>query len=632
MVWLQTDEGSLLELLDGDIIKIGRGVDNKIQLDFKSISKNHAIITNEKKHDEIRTYIEDYDSRNGTFVGISPLELDKVNGKRLLKHNDFIQFGSLKRYFRYYTVLSENQIDMKNIHVIPRDNSSESISSKPSNNLSSYNSTSPVSRSNSRQIEFIDENLGDENELAIIPRLNNHNNSNMRYNDDMKYSTYQENSLSNQSGNLITITYPVTTQETNVNPVSIHIDSSHQNSFFDKSSSNPNINNHVDRYTTDRNFNSSLNRLPNNSQSRLQPYNPIEKANLPSNTQFLSSSQGIRKGTLQNRLTASQPILKTSTLQGLQPDLFINDYTNSSMNNLPLQMSSPYISYNASYNASGLESFIQSNSLHNRINSDSPNIANKHKVQSSNRLVLVRRKKGNINNSVVVVDDSIDYFVQRILGKIQVKSYSNQNKSYIDNLDDDPEALQTEEAYDDDQRSNRLSNAHEKRKAGKDEDEDLEYLSHTNIITKNDLNVNVQLPIPQNILTEALADLLLSPNRDEQDLNDRKSKSNVSTSSKKSVLSTLNNAITILDDLYEQMTIGSNIDELLDENPNKRLENKTDKLKSNATSDGIDEALHDLIVNMLEKSIDLIDQAISSSFVNVLSSSNGGQSPSPQPQ
>lgn len=68
---------------DKEVVSIGRNVNNDIQIDNLSVSKNHAQITRDK--DSYR--VEDLNSTNGTYLN------EKMVSKAELKHKDVITVG-----------------------------------------------------------------------------------------------------------------------------------------------------------------------------------------------------------------------------------------------------------------------------------------------------------------------------------------------------------------------------------------------------------------------------------------------------------------------------------------------------------------------------------------------------------
>ena len=115
-VLINCDTGVVHDLLQPGKTTIGRGENNTIRPESKSVSKTHA---------EIQIFPEDYkppivrdfQSRNGTFVGRNnPLEWQKVSGGKDFKLNeaDSIRFGNASPIFifRYETEEEvQNKVD-----------------------------------------------------------------------------------------------------------------------------------------------------------------------------------------------------------------------------------------------------------------------------------------------------------------------------------------------------------------------------------------------------------------------------------------------------------------------------------------------------------------------------------------
>jgi len=103
MPFLQLDDGTIQPLPVPSTITIGRGSGNDIQPESQSISKTHAAVSVSERRvtGKLEAYVEDFDSRNGTYCGISPLELERVVGKRKINFGDYIKFGNSQTYFRY---------------------------------------------------------------------------------------------------------------------------------------------------------------------------------------------------------------------------------------------------------------------------------------------------------------------------------------------------------------------------------------------------------------------------------------------------------------------------------------------------------------------------------------------------
>lgn len=102
MAFVLTDAKEYRELPCPGQATIGRGIDNSIRPESQSVSKNHAIFSVNRISDtsKIEIWLEDLNSRNGTFVGESPLDFERVNGRRRLQFGDYIRFGHSQKFFR----------------------------------------------------------------------------------------------------------------------------------------------------------------------------------------------------------------------------------------------------------------------------------------------------------------------------------------------------------------------------------------------------------------------------------------------------------------------------------------------------------------------------------------------------
>ena len=85
------------------ITTVGRGGTSDIQPESMSVSKTHAAfsVTTEMGQSApmIREiWLEDFNSRNGTFVG-QPVEWEKVRGRKKLNIDDCIKFGNAAKYY-----------------------------------------------------------------------------------------------------------------------------------------------------------------------------------------------------------------------------------------------------------------------------------------------------------------------------------------------------------------------------------------------------------------------------------------------------------------------------------------------------------------------------------------------------
>ena len=101
MVILITDNDVYYELRTPGITTIGRGSSNDVVPESRSISKSHAVLTLQlTKSSKLEMWIEDLNSTNGTFLGISPMEVHKILDKEKVVFGDYLRFGHSSQYFR----------------------------------------------------------------------------------------------------------------------------------------------------------------------------------------------------------------------------------------------------------------------------------------------------------------------------------------------------------------------------------------------------------------------------------------------------------------------------------------------------------------------------------------------------
>lgn len=111
MAFLLTDAREYRELPCPGTVTIGRGTENSIRPESQSVSKAHAIITINRiaNTSKVEVYLEDLNSRNGTFVGETPLDCEKMTGRRRLQYGDYIRFGHSQKYFRLLDQLPHDE-------------------------------------------------------------------------------------------------------------------------------------------------------------------------------------------------------------------------------------------------------------------------------------------------------------------------------------------------------------------------------------------------------------------------------------------------------------------------------------------------------------------------------------------
>jgi pSer/pThr/pTyr-binding forkhead associated (FHA) protein len=131
MVFLITDAEEAKLLSCPAVIRIGRGVDNNIRPDSQSASKHHAIIHTNfiAGTTKVEVKIEDLQSRNGTFMGPSPLEMEKVNGTKLVLPGSYIRFGHSQKYFRIVDTIDGNEDEILRVSGISPSNNVKAMMS-----------------------------------------------------------------------------------------------------------------------------------------------------------------------------------------------------------------------------------------------------------------------------------------------------------------------------------------------------------------------------------------------------------------------------------------------------------------------------------------------------------------------
>lgn len=110
MAFIFTDAGEYRQLPCPGRITIGRGNENSIRPESQSVSKQHAVITTERipNTPKLDLWIEDLNSKNGTFVGESPLDMERVHDRRKLLFGDYIRFGHSTKLFRLIDRIPDN--------------------------------------------------------------------------------------------------------------------------------------------------------------------------------------------------------------------------------------------------------------------------------------------------------------------------------------------------------------------------------------------------------------------------------------------------------------------------------------------------------------------------------------------
>ena len=74
-------------MLDKDIVSIGRGPDNDVEINDLSVSVKHAVVERSMDGDSVVYHVRDLQSTNGTFVNEEPVT------RRQLHSRDVIRIG-----------------------------------------------------------------------------------------------------------------------------------------------------------------------------------------------------------------------------------------------------------------------------------------------------------------------------------------------------------------------------------------------------------------------------------------------------------------------------------------------------------------------------------------------------------
>eukprot|EP01038_Epipyxis_sp_PR26KG_P014980 gene14980-20153_t len=278
MVFLLTDTGEYRELQCPGTVTIGRGLDNDIRPDSKSISKYHAILTINAIANTNKTEVllEDSNSSNGTFVGSSPLEIEKVMSKIKLFDGDYIKFGFSQKYFRY---VERIPVETENNHIpqlVGKGTTSSSSNMANIRSNSASNNTSNNFNNNSYNLNNLITPLSPVVEEDVIEEINiikrdgsSKFDSNVR--NEYKFTKSNSSSNTNKSPSLI-----LNNIENNEEDYEI-FDKPHKDVILNKSKSNQFINNRNSDYEADEKFNSSSKNIsisinyPTGNNSSLNP-------------------------------------------------------------------------------------------------------------------------------------------------------------------------------------------------------------------------------------------------------------------------------------------------------------------------------------------------------------------------
>ena len=250
VVLAATDTGLYYVLSIPGKVTIGRGAANNIQPDNKSVSTEHAAISliNPLVGNKVELWIEDFQSRNGTYMGPSTSELERVNGIKQMKFGDFVKFGNTTKIYRILespppvdaTARDPEMslsIPLQGIVLPPESGNGKGM--QPQLSQQSLQTSLQTSTDNSRRPSGIENKRPTINqEIPIVPsgsdmipdyrsdnnigNMNNMMNNNNNYAQQPNYG-YQNNMMAeNEPKNMtISINYPTSSLQ---HPVAITID------------------------------------------------------------------------------------------------------------------------------------------------------------------------------------------------------------------------------------------------------------------------------------------------------------------------------------------------------------------------------------------------------------------------
>lgn len=125
MVFLLTPDGEFRQLPCPGTITIGRNDDNNIVERHRTVSGNHCKIIVEPIagiKNKVQMWLEDCKSMNGTYVGASPLEIEKVIGRTAIHTNWYFRIGHLTKYFQIVEHIPlDADIVVPELTILPKD-------------------------------------------------------------------------------------------------------------------------------------------------------------------------------------------------------------------------------------------------------------------------------------------------------------------------------------------------------------------------------------------------------------------------------------------------------------------------------------------------------------------------------
>ncbi|RYH29197.1 FHA domain-containing protein [archaeon] len=125
MVFLLTPDGEFRQLPCPGTVTIGRDEDNNIVERHRTVSGKHCKIILEPiagVKSKVQMWLEDSKSMNGTYVGPSPLEIEKVIGRAAIHINWYFRIGHLTKYFQIVEHIPlDADIIVPELTILPKD-------------------------------------------------------------------------------------------------------------------------------------------------------------------------------------------------------------------------------------------------------------------------------------------------------------------------------------------------------------------------------------------------------------------------------------------------------------------------------------------------------------------------------
>eukprot|EP01031_Cornospumella_fuschlensis_P036560 gene36560-44351_t len=129
MVFLLTPDGEFKQLPCPGTVTIGRDESNTIVERHRTVSSEHCKIIIEPitgVKNKVQMWLEDTKSMNGTYVGPSPLEIEKVKGRTALHVNWYIRVGHVNKYFQIVEHIPlDADIVVPELTILPKDRKSQ---------------------------------------------------------------------------------------------------------------------------------------------------------------------------------------------------------------------------------------------------------------------------------------------------------------------------------------------------------------------------------------------------------------------------------------------------------------------------------------------------------------------------